>query len=77
MTLVLAQNLLAELLLEVASDDPYNLSESGLDSVIDAVVHDTLALRTQCVQLLETAVAASHTCCQQEQCRFHVSFLLI
>ena len=65
-TLVLGENLCAELLLEVTTDNPYNLAEAGLNSIIDAVVHNALSLRTKCVELLEAAIAASHTSSQKE-----------
>ena len=65
-TFVLCQNLLAELLFEVAADNPYDLAETGLDGIIDAVVHNALTLRAESVQLLQTTVAATHTGSQKE-----------
>ena len=45
-SLVLRQYLCTELLFEILADYPYNLAESCLDSIVDAVIHDTLSLRT-------------------------------
>jgi hypothetical protein len=45
-SLVLRQYLGTELLFEILADYPYNLAESCLDSIVDAVIHDTLSLRT-------------------------------
>ena len=65
-TLVLGEDLCAELLFEVVADDPYYFAKAGLNSVVDAIVHDALTLRAECVELLEATVAASHTCSKEE-----------
>jgi len=66
MTLVLGENLSAELLLEIATDNPYNLAEASLNGIVDAVVHDALSLRTECVELLQAAIATTHTSSQKK-----------
>ena len=65
-TFVLGKNLRAELLFKVSTDDPYNFAKASLDCVVNAVIHDALSLRTKCVELLETTIAATHTCSKEE-----------
>ena len=60
MSLILRENLLAEVLLKVLADNPYNLAEASLDSIVDAVVHDRLTIGTQSVKLFQTTVTAAH-----------------
>ena len=64
--LILRQNLRAELLLEVVTDDPHDLSKASLNSVVYAVIHDALALRTERIKLLQAAITATHTCSKKE-----------
>ena len=52
LTLVLGEDLSAELLLEVLADDPHDFAESSLDGVVDTIVHDSLAVWTQTIELL-------------------------
>ena len=59
-TLILAQYFLAEILLKVFADDEDNLAESGLDGIVDRVVHYGLAVGAESVELLEPSVAAAH-----------------
>ena len=66
LALVFREDLCAELLLEILADDPYDLAESGLDGVVDTVVHDGLAVGAQTVELLKAAVTAAHACCKQK-----------
>ena len=70
-SLILGEDLGTELFLEIFADDPYNLAESGLDGIVDTIVHDGLAVRTQTVELLQAAVTATHTCCKQKKRWFH------
>ena len=74
--LVLGDDFLAEVPLEVLADDKHQLAEAGVDGVVDGVVHDGLAVRTQSVQLLQSAVAASHAGGEEEKSRFHDDSLL-
>ena len=46
MTFILGKNLCAELILKVTTYNPNDLSKSSLDGIIDAIVHNTLSLRT-------------------------------
>jgi hypothetical protein len=66
LTLVLREDLRAELLLEILTDNPYDLAESSLDGIVNTVVHDGLAVRTQTVELLQATVTATHTSCKQK-----------
>ncbi len=64
-SLVLGEYFFAEILFEILADYPNNLAETSLNRIIDAVVHDGLAVGTQTVQLLQATVTATHTSCQK------------
>ena len=64
--LIFGKNLVAEILLEVLADYEYHLAESGVNSVVNRVVHDCLAVGTETVELLEAAIARAHACGQYE-----------
>ena len=49
MTLIFGKDLLAEVLLKILTDHPDNLAETSLNGIIDAVVHDRLAVWAQTV----------------------------
>ena len=66
MTLVLAQYLVAEVLLEILTDNENDLTKSATDSIEDRIVHDGFAVRTQSVELFQTTVTAAHTGCQNK-----------
>ena len=57
---IFGQHFLAEVRLEILTDDEYDLAEPCAQGVKDAVVHDGLAVGTQSVELLQTAITASH-----------------
>ena len=61
MTLIFGKDLLAEILFEILADHPDDLAKTGLDGVIDTVVHDRLAVGAQTVQLFQTTITAAHT----------------
>jgi hypothetical protein len=63
---------LAEILLEVRTDDEDDLAEACADGVEDGVVEDGLAGRTHRVNLLEAAVAATHAGGEDEEGGLHV-----
>ena len=56
---------------EVFADDKHELTEAGVDGVVDRVVHDGLSLGAERVELLEATVAAAHTGSEQEKSGFH------
>ena len=60
MSFVFGEDLLAEILLKVLTDNPNNLAEASLDSIVDAVVHNRLTIGTQSVKLFQTTVTAAH-----------------
>ena len=62
LTLVLGQDLGAELLLEVLADHPYNLTKTCLDGIVNTIVHDGLAIGAQTVKLLQATITATHAC---------------
>ena len=71
MTFIFSENFLTEVLFEVFADHKHDLAESGFDSVVDRIVHDSLTGRAERVELLKTSVAAAHSGCQHKECRFH------
>ena len=50
MTFVLGEDLCAELLFEVLSDNPDNLAEASLDGIINTVIHDGLSVGAKTVR---------------------------
>ena len=66
LTLVLSEDLRTELLLEILTDNPYDLAEASLNGIVNTVIHDGLAVRTQTVELFQAAVTATHTSCKQK-----------
>ena len=62
---------LAEILLDVLTDDKHNLIKSGFQCIVDGIIHDDLTARSQLRQLFDTtAETGSQTCCHNYQCRF-------
>ena len=64
--LILGEDLLAKLLLEVLSDDEDDLAKSRLDGVVYGVVHDGFTIGSKSVELLQPAVAATHSGSQKK-----------
>ena len=60
MTLIFAEDFIAEIGLEIVADNKYDFAKAGLQGVVDAIVHDGLALWPYAVELFEAAVAAAH-----------------
>jgi hypothetical protein len=65
------QDLLLEVLLEIAADDEHDLAEAGAERVEDGVVHHGLAVRPHRVELLEATVTAAHAGSEDEKGRSH------
>ena len=61
MTFVLAHHLLAEVFLEVLANDKDQLAETGVDGIINGVVHDCFTIGAQTVHLLQASITAAHT----------------
>ena len=61
---ILGEDFLAEVLFEVFADNEDEFAESGLDGVVDGVIHDGFTVGTQSVQLFQASVAAAHAGCQ-------------
>ena len=61
LALVLRENLGAELLFEILADNPYYLTKTCLNGVVDTIIHDGLAIGAQTVELLQATIAATHT----------------
>ena len=49
MPLVLGNDFLAEVIFEVFADDKDELAEAGVDGVVDGIVHDGFAVRSETV----------------------------
>ena len=69
---VFARDGLLELLEEILADDVNDFAETGLHGVVDGIVNDGFAVRTDAVHLLESAVAAAHAGGEDEKCGFHI-----
>ena len=63
--LVFRQNLIAKVLLKILADYKYNLTKSGLNGIINRIIHDGFTIRAQSVKLFQPTVAASHACCEE------------
>ena len=74
--LILADNLLAEIVLKILADDKHQFAETGLDGIVDGIVHNRFAVGAQTVHLLQTTIAAAHAGSKQKQCRFHTVLLI-
>ena len=60
----------------VFANDEHDLPESGAMRVIDRIVHDGLAIRSNWIDLLQSSVAAAHPSGQNEECRVTMGTLL-
>ena len=58
--LIFAKDFLTELLFEILSDDEDDFSESCFDGIIDGIVHDGFPVRSESIELFETAITATH-----------------
>ena len=63
--------------LEVLADYKNHFAESGVYGVVDRIVHDGFAVGSERVELLEAAVAATHSCSEHKKSRFHCVILFI
>ena len=64
-SLVFRQNLIAEILLKILAYYKYNLTKSGLNGIINRIIHDGFTIGAQSVKLFQPTVAASHACCEE------------
>jgi hypothetical protein len=60
-----------KLLLEILSEDNNNLAKSGSDRIIDTIFQDCLSVRSEAVDLFESAIARSHSAGEYEEGWFH------
>ena len=74
MSFIFRKNFLAEIFLEVLANYEYHFTEAGLKGVVNRVIHDGFTVGAQRVELLETAVAATHACSKYKECWFHDLF---
>ena len=64
-------NLVLESILKVSSDHKDNLAESGANSIIHRIIKDDLTVGAHGIELFQSAVAASHACCEYKKSWFH------
>ena len=69
---VFRTDLLLEFGLEILADDEHNLAESCAVRVENGIVEDSLSGRTDRIDLLQSAIAGPHACCENYECRFHI-----
>ena len=70
-------NGLFKILFILLLNDKDDLLKPCLHCIIDGKVHDDVSVRIHRINLLQTAVAASHACCHNDEYWFlHFSFLL-
>ena len=69
---------LLKIFLQIFSDDKNNFIKTRFQSVMDRIVHNDLAARTNRGKLLDSAAkTASNSCCHDDKrCLFHVTVLL-
>ena len=68
---VLGEHDATEILLEILADNKDEFAEASVDSIVDGVIHNGFTVGAQGVQLLQTAITATHSCCEEKKCRFH------
>jgi ATP-binding cassette, subfamily F, member 3 len=61
---VFGYDFIAEVLFKIFTDNKNELTESGLDSIVNRIIHNSFAIRPQSVQLLQATIAAAHAGCQ-------------
>ena len=66
MALVLREDFLAELILEILADNENDLTKTSLNSIVDTVVHNSLTIRAQTIELFQTTITATHTSSQKQ-----------
>ena len=65
-------------MLDVLSDDEDHLAVTGVLCIVNTEIQKCLIVHADSIDLLHSAVAASHTCSQNQKGRFHfLSFSFI
>ena len=64
-------DVLAERLFDVVTDHENDFAESAFERIVNGIVQNDFAGRTDRINLLESAVTASHSGGEHQQCRFH------
>jgi hypothetical protein len=70
---IFRKNNATEVVLKILTDNEHKLAKASIDSVVDTVIHDCLTVRTELIELLQSAITAAHTCSEEEKCWFHNS----
>ena len=68
---------LLELLEKIFPHDIYDLSKSGMHSIIYRIINNGFSIWTKSVHLLESTIAASHTSRKNQKSRFHIIKILV
>lgn len=64
MAFVFGNNLVAEILLKIFTNYENELSKTGIDGIVNRIIHDSFAIRAQSVQLFQATITAAHAGCQ-------------
>ena len=64
MAFVFGNNLVAEVLFKIFTDYENELAKTGIDGIVNRIIHDSFAIRSQSVQLFQATITAAHTGCQ-------------
>ena len=70
MAFVFGNNLVAEVLFKIFTDYENELAKTGIDGIVNRIIHDSFAIRSQSVQLFQATITAAHTGCHHQQDRF-------
>jgi hypothetical protein len=60
MTFVFRENFFAEISFKVFADNENDFAEACFDCVIDLIVHDSFAVRTETIKLFQASITAAH-----------------
>ena len=64
MAFVFGNNLVAEILLKIFTDNKHKLAKACIDGIVNRIIHDSFAIRAQSVQLFQATITAAHAGCQ-------------
>ena len=55
-----------ERLFKILADDEYYFPESGLNGIIDLIIHDGFTMRPEAIELFQSSITAAHAGSQNE-----------
>jgi len=62
-TFIFGDDFVAKILFEIFADNKNKFTKSGVNGIIDRIIHNSFAVRTQSVQLFEATITATHSGC--------------